>query len=210
MILRPSRLQAHHVVIFCTSLIVTTLTIVTSEAHATRLRFDADARLEGPIGPGAAATESQAVKAGETVTWPSDRAVIAESPGHVPVLILPISSRDEREVDVKFHSVRDWPSQATQAELDRATEELASAIVKLQKSLARNAADEALSELDRLQAKYPRVQYLNFYRASALFLKGDRKGALSAVNTALEAHPDNADGQALRKTLGENTGGDKP
>jgi predicted negative regulator of RcsB-dependent stress response len=78
---------------------------------------------------------------------------------------------------------------------------LSEAVFEIQKLLAAKNTDRALGLLDQLQGRFPALDYLNFMRASALVLKGDRKGATSALKKALATHPSNVEGQALLKAL---------
>jgi len=134
-------------------------------------------------------------------TVESTEPVLFSAKGKVPVLVIPSDISNRPQIHVNLQPVLEWPPEVTQSVIDQSIEELIKSILKLQTQLSNRRPDQVLEELAGLQVKYPNVKYLNFFKANALLLQGDRTGALSALRSAMEAHPDNAEGKKLLKTL---------
>ncbi|HZF10306.1 MAG TPA: alkaline phosphatase family protein [Thermoanaerobaculia bacterium] len=74
-------------------------------------------------------------------------------------------------------------------EADHQAQELAG---KAAEAARRGAYDEALARLDEAERLAPRSALVWQYRANVHYLKGDRAGAIRALEKALELEPDNA------------------
>jgi hypothetical protein len=138
---------------------------------------------------------------GSSIPLPEKQPLWISSKGFVPVLLVPVDTDPNQRISVKLISVEDWPPEKLQGILTQELARLSEAVFEIQKLLAAKNTDRALGLLDQLQGRFPALDYLNFMRASALVLKGDRKGATSALKKALATHPSNVEGQALLKAL---------
>ncbi len=138
---------------------------------------------------------------GSSIPLPEKQPLWISSKGFVPVLLVPVDTDPNQRISVKLISVEDWPPEKLQGILTQELARLSEAVFEIQKLLAAKNTDRALGLLDQLQGRFPALDYLNFMRASALVLKGDRKGAIGALKKALATHPSNVEGQALLKAL---------
>jgi predicted Zn-dependent protease len=139
---------------------------------------------------------------GDALEIQDSKPMLVQSRGFIPVLVVPFDNKDPAPFTVNLKQVRDWPSKMTQRNLNDSYDTLIVSTLKIQGFLAKKNADAALAELDQLQHKFPEVSYLNFFRANALFLKGDRTQAVATLKIALKDHPDNAEGVELLRVLG--------
>ena len=166
---------------------------ISSFCHASSLSVDADSDVTQ-------GEQKKTVKAGERFEINDTVPALVESSGKVPVIVLPLGST-KSEVKVTAPSVVDWPSALTQKRMDQNLSVLLNSIQEVEAKLKKNEAREALSMMDRLQSQFPELSYLNFLRASALVLNGQKKEALDSLNKALAAHPNNVRGQQMLSAL---------
>ena len=169
---------------------------LSSLATATELKFEDDVQVI-PL----KSNESTNVSRGKSFSFTGDQPVMVQAKGFIPVILLPISSTQSIGSSIKLHSVKDWPTSTTQQALSDGYDDLVASTVHIQQLLSSRNNEAALSELDRLQLKYPGVTYLNFYRANALFLKANRSAAIETLKLALKYHPTNREGLDLLKIL---------
>jgi hypothetical protein len=144
------------------------------------------------------------LKAGETRPLSSTEVTRVERPGYIGVVLVPLQTASP-SVEVTLRKIDTWGGDELYQEVNQRLNALLPKMIEAQRALASGKAREALMLVDGLQTQYPQLTYLNFMRASALFVLGDRDKALGALDIALSSFPDNAAGLSLRKTLTSET-----
>ncbi len=172
------------------------LILTTPVVAETQVRFDGDVKLLS-----LSAQNSTDLKAGDPLVLKKSGSWIAERPGHVPVMVVVVDPNTTQAVDVNLHPVQSWAPPQVQAALNRGLEELTAAMIRIQGHLRVKDATAVIAELDQLQAKYPEVAYLEFFRANGLLLRGDRSGAVRSLKRALASHPNQPEGKQLLNQL---------
>jgi predicted Zn-dependent protease len=130
----------------------------------------------------------------------SSEPALFESPGHVGVLIIPMSSR---AVAVpKLKPIEDWSSETFDHTLNAKLNLMVGEITKIQSLLATKKQKEALERIEALQKQFPKVSYLQFLRASTLYMGGEKEKARIAIERGLKDFPDNQDAWLFYKALG--------
>jgi hypothetical protein len=129
--------------------------------------------------------------------------LFVESPGNIGVLVVPAQA-SSGAIDVRLRRSDAWRGADFTREVNQRLNTVLDRIFAIQKSLGSRQGQEALRQIEALQAQYPELSYLDFLKASAFVLTGDRDRARAAVETALASFPDNASGRALLRSLGGN------
>lgn len=142
-----------------------------------------------PVGPGV-----------ET-TFDTSQFYWIESPGRVPVLLLPRTQTDAKLVPkVKIPEVADWPSPTAQKALEGKLAAMLEDITRFQTALRAKKLDDAQGALDHMKT-IANIEYLYFFRASLQFAQGNVEGARGSVKRALQSYPNSQQGQAFLKVL---------
>ncbi len=131
--------------------------------------------------------------------------VLLSSPGKIPVLLIPLHASSST-VDISAPSLKSVIGELNQAEVSRLLSVVMVEVTGIQMLIRKRKLDEAKSKLSALQARYPEVAFLNFIRASLLFLEGNRVEAKSAVISGLKAHPDYEEGKRFLKEINGGKG----
>lgn len=127
--------------------------------------------------------------------------VLVESPGHIGVLVVPVESRDQT-VNLRLKELdKDNFGEHFQAIYNRELTEILAGVYKAQKYIQENNAKVALSEVQKLQVKYPGLTYLSFLEASIHLVLGNRNKTKEILEVALKNYPDNKDAMDLYVSL---------
>ena len=141
------------------------------------------------------------VKAGESWQVPDFQPVWIEAAGKVPVVLVPLS-KNEVEVNLTMTDVAELPSLASQEKLNQDLAEILEQSAYIRTLFVSKAkSKEALAQINALQAKYPNVHFLNFLKASALYVNGDKLASLETLNNGLKAHPNYSEGLKFKAIL---------
>ncbi len=123
-----------------------------------------------------------------------------EAPGNVSLLIVPVTN-NTGTLDVKMRRLDGWAGPELGRQVNQKLNLVLEKVVEAQKALAQKRGREALSIIESLQKDNAELTYLNFLKASAFVLIGDRSAAINSLETALAAFPDNPSGRALLRSL---------
>jgi hypothetical protein len=139
-------------------------------------------------------------KAGESISVPSEP-VQVEAPGQVSVLIVP-AGLGSGVTEIKMRRLETWSGPELGREINQRLNKVTGRVVEIQRALAQRSGREALRLIEELQANYPELSYLNFLKASAFVLMGERARARTAVEAGLVDFPEDVSGKALLRSLG--------
>ncbi len=139
------------------------------------------------------------VPAGELIELPGEP-VKFEAPGAVSLLVVPLNSNTS-SIDVKMRKLEGWSGPELGRQVNQKLNTVLERVVEAQKALGSKRGRDALNIIENIQKDSPELTYLNFLKASAHVLNGDRNSAISALETALASFPGNASGEALLKSL---------
>ncbi len=160
------------------------------------------ARVELPRDTWISVADNQAklYKAGESVDVGGEPMYL-ESPGYVGMILVPINGSASK-IRPSSRRISEWTSEQVQADLDQKLSSLVEETNRVQVLMSKRQSKEALSSVSSLQLRYPKVAYLNFLKASALYLDGDRAQARAVLEQALLAYPNHAQARELYMSLG--------
>jgi hypothetical protein len=143
----------------------------------------------------------QQIKATESLKIVDKTPMWVESPGKVPVLLVPLKS-ESGKVKIDSPNVSTILKEETEIKIDQELSEITLHLTEVHRFIADRKFTVALQKISELKAKYPNIKFLEFIEASAAFLNGDRDRAMASLNKGLEAHPNYAFGLELKKKLG--------
>lgn len=141
------------------------------------------------------------VKAQESFVVNERNPLWIDSPGRVPVLVVPLRTQSG-QVKVDSLPIQKAFAESVEVKIDKELSIMLMQIGDIQALLGEKKFSSALQKVSELKTQYPNVRYLDFIEASASFLVGDRSRALSALESGLLAHPDYRPGLQLYKNLG--------
>jgi hypothetical protein len=139
-------------------------------------------------------------KAGEVIPMPREP-VQVEAPGQVGVIIVPASG-GAGVTELKMRRIDSWSGPELNREVNQRLNRVLERVVEAQKFLSKRQGSDALRVISELQGSMPELSYLEFLKASAHVVNGDREKARAAVEAGLSSFPDNASGRALARSLG--------
>jgi|GEM_PF-4856325 len=157
------------------------------------LRFQNPVTLSGSDG------RETSYKAGESVPMPREPVRI-EAPGQVSLLVVPLEGGSGVS-EIKMRRLDSWGGPELKRAVNIQLNKVLERVVEAQRALSRRSGREALEILQDLESSHPELTYLNFLKASAYVLQGERESARRAVEAGLVAFPDNPSGLALLKSL---------
>lgn len=143
--------------------------------------------------------QETSVKANEDTKIPN-KPVKIESPGYVSLLLIP-TSNDSGTMEVKMRRLEGWSGSEVGRQVNQKLNLVLEKVVEAQRALAGKKGREALSIIEALQQENSELTYLDFLKASAYVLIGDRNAASRTLESALAAFPDNPSGKALQRSL---------
>lgn len=120
--------------------------------------------------------------------------------GAVPMILWPVSS-NVKNVELNALSYEEAGVERVNVFSDQALSEVVLSLNQINAMIQNRSLDEATRVLDQLQARFPRIAFLDFSRASLLYLRGQNVEALNALERALKVHPQYAPGLELRREL---------
>jgi len=129
-----------------------------------------------------------------------DKAVVIESRGFEPVVLVPVKS-DSGKVDVKLHPATAWVGEAFNKSSNKTVSDVVAAIIKAQQQVAQRNYEMALATIEGVQDRHAHVTYINFLKATTLVILNRRQDAQIALEKALIDFPDDADGNKLYESI---------
>lgn len=129
---------------------------------------------------------------------------LIESPGYVSTLIVPIGAQtnDLRVAMKPTHMINAFARAGkNEASADRILSQIMPMLNEAQMSIAMGQRDAALEKMDAILVKYPKLHYVRFMKASVLALLKRNTEALSELELALSAFPENDRGQRFYESL---------
>lgn len=148
------------------------------------------------------ATQSKTpLKAQESVDVSLNEPKIIQLDGHIPMMLVPIKD-GLSELKLNPPTIKDATAHLVQGEISMYVSEIVQGIEDVRGELRMKRYDNAMSRVQQLQAKYPKVAFLEFIKASVYFLQGRKADARSAASIGLKAHPDFEEGRNFIKSLG--------
>lgn len=145
---------------------------------------------------------------GQKYFFNSQEPAMIEKEGHVPVLIIPVTSKTEVQIQQPLinDTQKNIDPEALKASMMQSMSFLTVEIFQIQKEISNGQLQEAQSKLEKLQRKFPDVVALDFLVVSVLLLESKKKEAIPRLENALKNYPDYPDGQSLLKVLKEEQG----
>ncbi|HMN67244.1 MAG TPA: hypothetical protein PKC28_01775 [Bdellovibrionales bacterium] len=143
----------------------------------------------------------QPAPANTPVKFDSTKVYWLQAKGKVPMLVLPqITANNLEPLKVSMPDVLNWPSLATQREIDNKLSELVDELTMFQEAIRKKNAVEAEQSLARMES-ISRLDYLNFLRGALKFIQGDVESAKESVRRGLQRYPANVQGTKFMRTL---------
>ncbi|MEI7441696.1 MAG: hypothetical protein WCK43_08740 [bacterium] len=140
-------------------------------------------------------------KKGETVELKDNSPILLESPGYIGMLIVPLKDA-AAQLEPTLKPVDGWSGEVFEKIVNSKLNEIVQETNAIQILLSSGKGKEAFEKVDLLQKKYPQVTYLNFYRASALYVLGEKENVKNALKVALKDFPDQIEVRNFYKSLG--------
>lgn len=139
-------------------------------------------------------------KQGEVVAL-EDQPMLLEAPGYVGLLLVPIKD-SASQLEPTLKPIDEWSGDTLERALNSRLSEIVAETNRVQVLLSSKKEKEALEKIDSLQRKYPKISYLNLFRASALFMMGEREKSKLALEIALRDFPSDANARSFYESLG--------
>ena len=130
----------------------------------------------------------------------SQTPVFVDAPGKVGVLVIPIRGQPQ-SVKLALKSLEVVQGAISESEIASSMNLLLVRANEFQSWLAEKKTKEALTLVDELIQKYPRVVQLKFMKASCLVLMDEREKARVLLGLALREDPGNTAGKDLLQFL---------
>lgn len=140
------------------------------------------------------------VKAGAPTDVEDDAPAFLQSPGRIPILIVPLKSQ-RSVVRIESPLVGQVLNEERDLKVDEALSEVTLYLTEIHRAMGVRDLVRAKQKLLEVKGKHPNVRFFDFIEASLAFLAGERDQALSLVNSGLAAHPDYTPGLDLKKQL---------
>lgn len=161
--------------------------------HSARVELEHDAKVK--IGDANPIDK----KKGDTVEV-SQVPVLVEAPGKIGVLLIPLHSQ-EQVAKIALQKGGEISTGLSEADAIKAQNYLLTKANEVQTWLAERKTKEALTLVDELIQKYPKVVQLKFMKASCLVLMDERERARVLLEIALKEDPENRAGKDLMQFL---------
>ena len=145
-------------------------------------------------------------KSGEIVELENQQVYWLQSPGKVPLLMIPATSKKET-APIQFVDVADLRSEDSEKIIGESVDEIVSVALKVDNYIREknlNAAHEVLSAAEK---KYPVVTALQMKRALVSFLRGDFGTSRVALDYVLKRDPTNTQAKALMNAMDKKNQG---
>lgn len=142
----------------------------------------------------------QSVAAGQDVKIDDSQLYWLESPGKVPVLVIPKKLSGNEPTKLQLPDVASWPPTAVSKEIENRMAQLMDLMTQFQIEMSKknlSAAEQLLARMTSIQ-NGPSLEFLRAYLA---YMRGDFNRARAAVKKGLETYPNHVQGLQLLKTL---------
>lgn len=146
-------------------------------------------------------TEKIEVQAEKSIEVSLDRPILAQLSGRVPMILVPVNA-GKSELRLNPPTIADATGAQSQREMSNILSNLLIEINEVQRKVQEKRWQQAYDQLVNLQKKYPKIAYLDFIKASILYLQGKRSEARTAIESALKAHPNFQEGKDFLKQIG--------
>lgn len=144
-----------------------------------------------------------AIKGTEALSIELTEPKFVQIEGRIPVLLVPV--RDGvSEVKIDPPSIKDATSHMMQGDLSQGVAEIVQGIEEVRSEIRAKNYDRAMTRLQSIQSRYPKVAFLEFVKASIYFLQGRKADARTAASVGLKSHPNFEEGQKFLKSLGSD------
>jgi len=160
----------------------------------TQIHFSSDVKIEN-LGDQKTSTKAS----GESHILNKDEVALISSPDKMPILVFPAASTSR--IDLQLPELPLYIQKKVEKEADLALAQVFAESMQIQALIQERKLDEAKQRLDSLQGKFPDIKFLEFTRASLLFLMGDSQTALQVAEDALQLFPSYQQGQEFVKSL---------
>ncbi len=140
-------------------------------------------------------------KKGESVEVKDNAPVFLEAPGYVGMLVVPIKDA-AAQLEPSLKPIDGWSGEVFEKIINAKINEIVEETNLVQVLLSAGKGKDAFEKIDSLQQKYPKVTYLNFYRASALYMLGEKENVKNILKIALKDFPDHVEVRNFYKSLG--------
>ena len=140
-------------------------------------------------------------KKGESVEVKDNNPVYLEAPGYIGMLVVPVKDA-VAQLEPSLKPIDGWSGEVFEKIINSKINEIVQETNLVQILLSTGKGKEAFEKIDLLQKKYPQVTYLNFYRASALYVMGEKENVKNALKIALKDFPDHVEARNFYKSLG--------
>lgn len=125
---------------------------------------------------------------------------VIESPGYLG-LILPPNDLLLSEMSVNLKPVSKWGNELVQNQTDALLSQLLEEAIEVQLLLSKKEGKKALTKVEELEKRYPKVGTLRFLKVSCLLLLGNRKEAEENLEAALKEFPESKVGKEFHKVF---------
>lgn len=139
-------------------------------------------------------------KKGEVISL-DDTPIFLEAPGYISMLLVPLK-KPAGEFAPVLRKISEWSGDELEKTLNAKLGEIVAETTRIQFLLSLKKESEALAKIEQLQAKYPKISYLNMLRASAFFMMGETEKSKFALEDALRDFPDDENARKFYESLG--------
>lgn len=144
--------------------------------------------------------ERQPRRKGDSITL-GNEPLLLEAPGHIGLLIVPVNGAPS-ELTPKLIPTEDWAGEAFGKALRSQLSQIVTETNRIQILISRREGQQALERVEALQRQYPQIPYLQFLRASSLYVIGETEKAKVALEAGLKDLPDDANASKFYEFLG--------
>jgi hypothetical protein len=145
------------------------------------------------------------VNKGEKFTLSAEYSALIEAPGYTAVLVPPARSLPN-EMKISLKPLTGWGNELVSQQVDGQLSELFTAINEVQALISRSEASKAMTRINLLEKKYPRLASLRFLKVSSLLLLKRQGEAKLALEAAVKDFPESEAGKRLNRLFGQGEG----
>ncbi len=145
--------------------------------------------------------EVKILQANEEEKITSKKTFELKTEGRIPVLLIPYGGTEQTKINIDAPKVNDVVNQMKQKEVDQLLSSSMASLNMIQGLIQKRRLDEALSDLVKLESRYPNIHFFDFTKASILLLQGNRDLALTTAKEAIKYLPDDEEGKKFIKQL---------
>jgi hypothetical protein len=183
----------------CPMLLLILLVSACSSIQPYEIALDQDAYVTEGDG------EPRMVNKGEKFTLSAEYSALIEAPGYTAVLVPPARSLPN-EMKISLKPLTGWGNELVSQQVDGQLSELFTAINEVQALISRSEASKAMTRINLLEKKYPRLASLRFLKVSSLLLLKRQGEAKLALEAAVKDFPESEAGKRLNRLFGQGEG----